>query len=841
MKISLNQINQYTDIKISTEELIDKIKSQIGEVESTQDLAKKYEHVVIAEIAEAKPHPEAEKLSIYQVNIGDKTVQVVAGGPILTKGDKIGYIPVDTKVPHNAYPDKFDGIIKKVTLRGEESNGMLGSALELDVNSNHERVLVLDTDAKPGTSFAKAYKLDDLVIDVENKALTNRPDLFGHIGLAREIAGIQNIQYKTVDWYSNPNKLRPTPLKEESLKLEVENNAEALCYRYMAVVLKDIEIKDSPLWLQLELSKVGIRPINNVVDITNYMMTIAAQPMHAFDYDKVLEKDTNTQDRVKIIVRPSKKGESITTLDDKTHELEDNMIMICDSESPIAVAGVMGGLDTEISDETTNIILEVANFDMYSIRKTSNLIGIHSDAVTCYARGQDPHQCEPTIYKAIEMLKELAGANQASNIVDNYPIPVEPWDVEVSMKRLNAHLGVNLTKADVINTLQNIEITAKEDSTNQDQLIVNIPTYRRDLRIREDVHEDIARLYGYENIKLSLPKRTIKPIQPSEIFELRHKVREVNQNLGANEILTYNFISKETLNKTSLDLEKAYHIRNPLSPELEYMRTTLSTSILDKVNQNLRKGYDKIVLYEVNKAHNRQEIDADKLPIEHNNVALTVCVDDKHKQREKSGSPFYTAKFYIEKLLNQLGLINHKYELLSTVNISELPIWLQEISKLYIPEQAALITVSKDENVSHIGVVGEYKKGVRKYFKLPDYSAGYEINLNSIILLTADISNYNEPSRYPAVNNDVTLKMPTATRVGDVKDHFLSLLEDSERIVRVDIADIYQPENNEVIKNVTFSISIQNRNKTLEGDEVKYLLNDAVKGAEDQFSASVVE
>jgi len=843
MKISLNQIRKYTKIKLSEEDLIDKIKSGIGEVEHVLDLTKKYKGVLVGQIKEVTKHPKSKKLTVYKVNIGNEIVQVLAGGPLLKIEDKVAYLTVDSIIPHNANPNKFDGKIAKAKLGGIESNGMLASARELAYSNNHEQVMILETDAKAGTPLTEALGLDDKIIDIENKALTNRPDLFGHIGIAREVAGLQKVQYTSPKWYTDTSINRPKILEKETLKIQVENKAKALCYRYMLVAIKDITIKQSPLWLQTELVKAGMRPVNNIVDITNYMMIDTAQPMHAFDYDKVVEKDPNAKDTAHIVIRPGKNGETMTTLDGKTQTLDDNVITICDSTSPIAIGGVMGGLDTEISDDTKNILLEVATFDMYSIRKTSMKLGLASDAASRYARGQDPNQCEPTMYKAIKMIKDLTGGTIASNIIDNYPIRIEPWDIEVSIERLNMHLGTELTKTEIIQLLEKIELKSIENNKKPDEIIIKVPTYRRDLHIREDIHEDVARLIGYENIKLTYPNRSVSPAATNPLFELRHHLRTINQQLGANEILTYNFVNGHTYKKLGLTIDQMYHLINSLSPELEYMRTMLTPSILDKVSANIRKGYEEFALYEINKSHNKINLNDEKLPIEFNNIALVITDDKKGKTPEnaaKYGAPYYLARHYLSELLDTLGITRVAYRSIDEVDREKLPYWMQLALPLYKKSHTAIVSISKDQDIVYLGFVGEYNNQAHKVYKLPTYTAGYEINIDSFINLVDKDSKYVEPSRYPATHNDLTFKVPVSIATGDLQDSLINGISDQTRQINVNIVDIYQPKNNELIKHVTFRIKMQSSKKTLESDEVKYILSSVTADIKDKFGAEVV-
>ena len=309
-----------------------------------------------------------------------ENIQVVAGDRALEVGDKVAYIKVDAVVPYSIYSEPEPFVIKSIKLRGVESNGMLGSAKELNIGNDHERVMVLPNDAPVGTEFAKYYELNDTVIEIENKALTNRGDLFGVLGVARELSAIMGKSFITPDWYTSPSI--EIGQEDNCLKIKIKNDAESLCPRYTAIALDNIEIKESPVWLKSSLIKCGIKPINNIVDITNYISILIGQPLHAFDYDKLVSNDPNYTDTAYINIRMAKYGEKILGLDEKIYELNENIMVIADSNHPIAIAGIIGGHDTEVDDSTKRIILESANFDKSSIRKTSMQLGIFTDAAT---------------------------------------------------------------------------------------------------------------------------------------------------------------------------------------------------------------------------------------------------------------------------------------------------------------------------------------------------------------------------------------------------------------------------------------------------------------------------
>jgi phenylalanyl-tRNA synthetase beta chain len=816
MYISLNWIRQYTDIKLSDEELISKIRSQIGEVEQVINYSDKYKGILIAKVLSKSDHPDADKLGVYQLDIGEEEVQVVAGDKTLEAGDTVAYFCPGSKVPYNANPEKHDGIIKKANLRGVESNGMMASARELNWGSNHSIVMRLETDAAPGEEFSKVYDLNDTIIDIENKALANRADCFGLIGIAREIAGIQSIEFTSPDWYNTTTR-GLLPQYEASAPLNIENKGGELCPRYMAVTMSNIKISKSPDWLESLLIKSGVRPISNIVDITNYLMILTGQALHAFDYDKVLKKDITKPENVHLTIRSAQNGEKITTLDEKTHELDDTMLMICDSSAPIAVGGIMGGLDTEIDESTTRIIIECANFDKYNIRKTSMKLGIFSDAVTRFTKGQDPEKCEPILYEAIKLVSELTEGCISSDIYDSYEIPKQSIDINVSISKLNSHLGINLSSEEITQILNNVELFSTRSS--DDLIIVQVPSYRGDLTIPEDIHEEVGRLYGYDNIQKSLPQRTIKPTKRNQRIALQSDIRKILVASGANEILTYNFQSLKQFSSYNQDPDKAFHLKNPLSPELEFMRTSMLPSVLEKVNGNIRSGYKSFALFEINKVHNKQEME-EGLPVERQNIAFSFTADEKTALTKYDGSPYYVAKTYAESLFEKLGTPQMNYELLSEE--SDLPFWIENIRNMYKQSASAVVSYKLEGKKYYLGVIGEIASNVIRKNKLPEFTSGFEISVDSLQNIYDFSRVYLEPSKYPHVNFDLCFIVDNDVPYMYIEELIMKQLHAEDLYVIVSPVDIYQSEiqSEDDLKQMTYRIKIQSKERTLDNDEV---------------------
>lgn len=835
MYISLDWIKKYTDIKTDTNELIEMIRRQIGEVEKVIDYKEIYDGIYIGEITEKSDVKGSDKLARYQVSIGkDIDVQVVAGDRALEVGDKVAYIQPGSKVPHNPRPDKHDGVIRKVKLAGVESNGMLASAKELGLSNDHESVMVLDTDLDAGTKFTDYIDFDDIVIEIENKALANRADCFGILGIAREVAGVQQIPFTSPAWYLSPDTGDIT--QQASLPIHIHNEAGELCKRFMAVSIDEISVKPSPLWMQALLIKSGIRPINNVVDITNYMMLLTGLPLHAYDYDKLKAKDKNAEDQVVLKARPANDGEKLTTLDGKTVELDSSVVVITDSTNPVGVGGVMGGLDTEIDDDTTRIVLECAIFDKYNIRKTSMKLGLFTEAVTRYTKGQDPERCPNVLYKALELLNDHAGGVVASDIMDDYKNPDTPRDIMIHPDTINHKLGTQITAEDIKQILDNVELYSTNDDDGN--LHITIPSYRSDLEIQEDIVEEVGRLYGYLKVPLNLPSRTIHPVTQVPVVQLQKALRKEMLQLGANEVLTYNFTSIDSLELFEQSADNAYRITNSLSPELEYMRMSIAPSIIEKLDVNIRKGHEEVAIFEINKTHNKLEVE-EELPIERLNLAYAYTTT-----QDVDGSPYYQAKIILDSLLDRYNA-KVSYKLLADLSPEEIPTWIKNIYGPYDVNSSAIAYLTIGDQLIELGIVGTLKKKISQTLKLPQYIAIFEISVNELLRIQNQKRSYHEPSKYPAVSNDVCFILDEAITYGSVSKTIKDTIHAINPDLRATVSyvDIYQtPDQSEqMLKQITYRIETRSDTETLENDYVNQLLTSVIEKVNEEFDAELKE
>jgi phenylalanyl-tRNA synthetase beta chain len=829
MKLPVSLAKQFTEIEYDSQRLQKEISEKICNIEELQDISEEYKDIVIGEIKEKKEHPDADKLAVYKLNIGEKKdIQVVAGDKTLEEGEKVAFFKPGARIP---YSKGEEYIIKVVKMRGIESQGMMASEKELNLGPDHTRVMRLDSDAVPGQSFAEYFGLDDTIIDIENKGLTNRGDLFGIIGIARELSAIQGRKFETPEWMNNTSIKEPD---KDCLRIDVKNDAESVCPRYTAVAMSNIKIKESPVWIKSALIKYGLRPVNNIVDITNYLMILTGQPLHAFDYDKIIKNDIEEKDEAHIIIRMAKEGEKLHLIKGDLVELHDRNLVIADSSNPIGIAGIMGGIDTEVDSNTERIVIESANFDRFNIRRTSMQLGLNTDASDRFKRSQDPNMCLPVLIKTVEMIQDLAEGEIASSLFDIYPSPVEPKVISFDISRMNNILGIHLEYEDVENILTNLGYLVKRDKKSENYITVTVPTFRRDVSIQEDIFEDIGRIYGYEKITASLPVTEMRATKTPLILETKKKISNILSNSGSNEIITYNFVSSDLLNKASQDANIAYHIKNAISLELEYMRPSLIPSLIDKLQMNLNKGHKEVSLFETNISHQKGVIDEEELPLECWYLSFIYSNKDSNVF---NGSSYYMVKRYLEKLLNGLGIHSVKYTLCIDYDLENSSIWLKNISNTFDLNTSAVISTDKG-NV--LGILGNLANTVKENFTLPAYTCAFEINISELIPLEDEQKYIKEPV-YPAISRDICFSVEENIKYSEIKDELMKILNTDELYSQMECLDIYKAEEKDNTRKITFRISIQSYKKTLREKDFSKILEKVQKDIKKKFNVDIVE
>ena len=598
----------------------------------------------------------------------------------------------------------------------------------------------------------------------------------------------------------------------------------------MAVAMSGVKIAKSPLWLQTFLARLGVKPINNVVDATNFMMLLTGQPLHAYDYDKVAKANNDGQAR--LIVRKPIDGEELILLGNKKIKLDAkvNSAVIATNNTAIGLGGIMGGADTEVDENTHSIILECANFDMFAIRKTAMKYGIFTDAFTRFSKNQSKLQNDKVIAKTALMINELAEAAIASDIFDTPVVKDLENSVSVTAEFINDRLGLKLSLGEVSKLLTNVEFKTRQD---QDKLLITAPFWRTDIEIAEDIVEEVGRLYGYDKLPVELPNRTLKPAKKDELMSLKGQIREVLSAAGANELLTYSFVHGNLIDKVGQNKELAYQLSNALSPDLQYYRMSLLPSLLEKIHPNIKAGYGQFGIFEIGKAHLKNWLDEEELPKEEERLAFIFAADRKQAQNY-SGAPYFQTKKYLSELLSKLGI---EYEALKIKEVAKLAVNEQMTSCLDAERSA--IVVNKSDGV-FIGVMGEIKADVRQKLKLPDFCAGFELDISALLKYKNSTSYYRPLSKFPKVEQDITLKCPNGVSFGElygVLNEQLKEVCQKDFIYELSPLGIYSPEETEY-KNFSFRLSIASYERTLKAQEVNELLDKIAQKANQQLEST---
>jgi phenylalanyl-tRNA synthetase beta chain len=824
MKISLNTIKELVDFDLPPiEELIEKINMQLGGVEEVIDLSQKYKGIVVVKIVHCTPVPDSDHLSLTKIDDGGAVqgidrdenglVQVVCGAPNVRSGMMAVWIPPGHVVP-STVGDKEPFVIGSKQLRGMMSNGMLASSRELGFGDSHEGILEIEAselsdsqiEIQPGTNFAEAYKLNDYIIDIENKMFTHRPDCFGVLGVAREIAGILGQKFSDPDWYW----MLPQFNSAEGISLDVFNETPDNVQRFMAVALKDVKVCQSPLMLQAQLVRLGGKPINNIVDITNYTMLLTGQPTHAYDYDKLRGGSLG--------VRMTRPGEKVELLNGKTIELHEADIVVVDGEGVVGLGGIMGGRNSEVSEQTSNVVIEVAHFDMYAIRRSSMRHGLFTDASSRFTKGQSKLQTDRVMNYLLQSIQDIAGGEQASAVFDihktdtTYETQSLSGPMKIESQFINQRLGMNFDNHQIGKILQNVHFNCNVDDGDS-AISVTAPFWRTDIEIPEDIVEEVGRLYGFHHLPHELPYRSITPAPINQKHQFKQKLRSVLSLAGANEVLTYSFVHRNIMEKSHQNVEDAYQLSNALSPDLHYMRQTVLPSLLDKVHMNEKAGYDRFALFEIGKGHQKKlGNDIDGVPKELEFISLVMA----------NGS-YYDVKSTLEFLAEKLN-ISLEYHVVENNNIFE--------SK----RSAQIVCAGKT-----LGTIGEIGAAVRHGFKLPNLTSGFEIDLDLLFEATrlGTKARYRSLSKFPHIERDVTFKVDESLPYAHLINVVHDTLQSTNLNFEIGPGTIFQADSSSS-KNVTLHVRLTSLDKTLTSDEANEVIAKVTEHAQSVVGATAV-
>lgn len=783
MFVSYKWLQQYVDLDgISAQELADKITKSGIEVEGVEQKSEGIKGVVVGHVLEKVKHPEADKLNVCQVDIGaEEPVQIVCGAANVDAGQKVAVATVGAVLPGNFK-------IKKAKLRGQASHGMICSLQELGFESKlvakeySTGIFVFPNDVEVGTDALQQLGLDDEVLEL---SLTpNRSDCLSMLGVAYEVGAILGKEVK----YPESSLESATEKASDYISIEVEAKQENPLYT--AKVIKDVKIGPSPLWLQTTLMAAGIRPHNNVVDITNYVLLEYGQPLHAFDYDKLGSK--------KIVVRNAQAGEKIVTLDDAERTLQAHNLVITNGTEPVALAGVMGGANSEVSDETTTVLLESAYFAASSVRKTSKELGLRSEASARYEKGVDPNRVRAASDRAAALMVELAGGTVLEGTVEVDTLTVEPAVVSITLEKINTLLGTALTMDEV----EVIFAKLKFDTTVEgNEVTVTVPTRRGDITIPEDLVEEVARLYGYDNIPKTLPNASGTVGKLSAYQSKRRIVRRYLEGAGLYQAVTYALTSPSKATAFALEVKDTVKLSMPMSEERSVLRQSIVPQLLEVLKYNVARQNDTVALYETGTVFLHTE--DNQLPEEREHVAgaLTGLWHSQLWQGEKKALDFFVAKGILEGLFEKLGLT------------SQITFAAAQVDGMH-PGRTASISL----NGQYIGYVGQVHPTVEQQH---DIKETYVFELSLQALLNAEVAPlaYESIPRFPSISRDIALVVDSATVAGDVQ---AIIIEAGGKLLKeVSIFDLYEGEHMEPgKKSLAFSLKYFDPAKTLTDEEV---------------------
>ncbi|MCT8977291.1 phenylalanine--tRNA ligase subunit beta [Clostridium sp. CX1] len=791
MKVPVKWLKDYVNIDISPKELGDRLTLSGSKVEEVVTTGDEIENVVTAKLVKIEQHPDADKLSVCFADIGEaEPIQIVTGATNMKEGDVV------PAALHGSTIHK--GVkIKKGKLRGVVSNGMFCSEEELGIAGDEpvHGLMILPSDTPVGKDIKEVLDMTSSVIDLE--ITSNRPDCLSIIGMARETAATLNTTYK----------MPPLDYKalckdniQEQLKVEVRDN---LCRRYMARGVKNIKIQPSPGWMQDRLLEAGVRPINNIVDITNFVMIELGQPMHAFDVREITTKT--------IVVERAKEGEKFTTLDGEERTLNSDVLNIKNGETTIGLAGIMGGLDSEVKEDTTEIIFESANFDGTNIRVSSQRLGLRTEASSKFEKDLDPNLAEIAIDRACHLVEELGAGEVMEGTIDIYPEKLQSHTVEVDSNWVNRFLGTEISKEDMKDYLNRLDLVTE---IKDDILVIEVPTFRADVNIKEDVAEEIARIYGYNNVPTTLEKSASTRGGKNRKQRLDDKVIEALIGSGLNQSISYSFVSRKVFDRILLpednSLRNAVVIRNPLGEDYSIMRTTTIPSMMESLARNYSRNNEYARLFEMGKVYIPNE-DSNKLPEERNLATIGLYGD----------VDYFNIKGVVENMLEALGI-----EKFSFKRESENP--------SFHPGKTAALYIKKDL----VGILGEIHPDVAENYGIDErcYIAG--LNLD-VLYSNANLDKkYKALPKYPAVTRDMAILVDDNVLVQEIED--IMWKQGGNIVESIKLFDVYKGEQvPQGKKSIAYALVYRVENRTLTDADVNKVHDKILRTLENRLGAQL--
>lgn len=796
MLIPVKWLKEYVDFDIETKDLADKLTMSGSHVDSIEATDKGVNKVVVGRIEKIVKHPDADKLVITTINVGNENLQIVTGATNINEGDYVPVALVGAKLPGGMK-------IKKGKLRGVESHGMLCSASELGISENlilkelKDGIYILDKEYPLGEDIKETLELKDEIIDFE--ITPNRPDCLSIVGMARETAATLNKEFKYPEIKIEEEEGN---INEYVNGVEVKDND--LCKRYYGKVIKDVKVGPSPIWLRRKLSKAGIRPINNIVDITNYVMIELGQPLHAFDLENISGRE--------IIVRRAKEDEGITTLDDIKRTLKASDLVICDAEGPVAIAGVMGGLNSEVTNDTKEIFIESANFNGRSVRLTSRSLGLRTDASSRFEKDLDPNIAKEACNRVCQLVEMIGAGKVVGGHIDIYEENPEERTITLRPSRVNNLLDVNIDKENMVSILNSLNISSV---IKDDKIIAKIPSFRQDIEMEADLIEEIGRIYGFDNVKSKPLVGTLSKGEKSTIRLIEDKVKEVLKGLGLNELLTYSFVSPKVFDKINLpsdSLKRQYvELINPLGEDYSVMRTTLIPNMMEVLTRNYNYGVERALAFEIGNIFRPTSIPVTSLPYENKTLCIGMYGD----------VDYYNIKGVIDSLLNNFGVKGFEYV-------------REENHHTFHPGRTA--NIIKENHV--LGTIGEIHPDVLENYGMKERVYIAEVDVELIAFLSNLNKKYKELPKYPAISRDIALVLDKEVLVKDIER---IIWENGGKLVEdVKLFDIYTGDQIPAgKKSVAYSIVYRSLEKTLTDKEILEVHNIILEKLQNSLKASL--
>lgn len=799
MNTALSWIKAYVpDLDVTAQEYTDAMTLSGTKVEGYERLDKNLEKIVVGQIEKIERHPDADKLIICQVNVGAEVIQIVTGAPNVKEGDKVPVVLDGGKVAggHDGGPLPEDGIkIKKGKLRGVESFGMmcsieeLGASREMYPNAPESGIYILPEDAEVGSDAVALLGLRDVVFEYE--ITSNRVDCYSVVGIAREAAA-------TFDKPFVPPVVTATGNQEDIhdyLKVRVENTE--LCPRYCARMVKNIKLAPSPEWMQRRLAASGIRPINNLVDITNYVMEEYGQPMHAYDYDLIAGQE--------IVVKCAEDGDVFQTLDGQERRLDSSILMINDGEKPVGIAGIMGGENSKITDDVKTMVFEAACFDGTNIRLSAKKVGLRTDASGKFEKGLDPNNAEEAINRACQLIEELGAGEVVGGMIDVYPVKRESRRIPFDAEKVNKLLGTDIEEAQMLAYFKKLDLGFDPETKE-----VIAPTFRQDLERPADIAEEVARFYGYDNIPTTLPSGEATTGGLSYKLRIEQLAREVAEFCGFSQSMTYSFESPKAFDKLQLaqdsKLRETVNILNPLGEDFSVMRTTPLNGMLSSLSTNYNRRNKDVRLYELANVYLPKQLPLTELPEERMQFILGFYGE----------GDFFTMKGVVEEFFEKAGM--HKR-----------PHYDPQAGKEFLHP-------GRQANILYDGVVvgylGEVHPDVADNYKIGEKAYLAVLDMPNVIPFTTFDRKYTGIAKYPAMSRDISMVVPKEVLVGQIE----AVIEQrgGKILENYQLFDIYEGAQIQAgYKSVAYSITFRAKDRTLEDKEVNAVMEKILHGLKD--------